>query len=819
MSYERLSGTRSSRRYRRNYFFRSLGLELPTLLTLGHSEDEVPKPVFRTSTRSAFSESAVHIIPSLASLTIVILNLKTIYLGRTLTGEITSPAVNIALLQVTAKLVELFAIASLTSMVVHTVRTQMVVGDGVPLGAISGIFMFSSLSYLWSPELWGSLGGPMPLPARIRIYGVLLLSGVLAATLGPATAVLLIPKEQDWDAGGSEIYIRGSPNSVWPSLVELSHSGQESLCALPNATDYPVCPSGGYRSMSPEQKSTLQVYNKEQVQQNLSSFMFAGYPRVMPSTIHWMPRISLTGIYRSFACETSVTGVHGAETIYFSRLLKDWQTAVASIPYSPLMATVSQYKYYDTLRATAGTRVPTVRVACSNAQNLTRIANKMDFPVLPKTGCWSTTATFEYKEINQTLNENVRATWVSLPEQFGRVSAGLLFESPWVDNSSRVALGCSIDARWANATLSCSGGIDLLGSCKSSVTKLAPGQSYSNWPKYSEFRPLNNSAWTSIELQQDWLDVLTPRVGATHEEEEPSPPASTLEQLLENTLDISGLARDGIAQHMAWNDMKIGSLNRTTTLEWVIASIVADGLSREGSARVLDVSGEPTSWSLLDYDKTLDFTHQLFNRGKPLKEPKDVPHIKQPAKIMIFGYSYKARVFTDYLSISVHLIYMLLASYHTITLILRRRVSACWDSITEFFALMQNSQPATKALRNTCAGVRELRTYAQVAFIRVVQSPTGASTTDRPHLELMFRGEEPRNVELTTLSHNSLMEAKPLRTSGHSRTWAPGSSNSVSASLSSARELRPFEREQSRRRLACRGQSEISKIQDDTVYS
>jgi hypothetical protein len=199
-----------SKVYRSNHLFRSIGLEVLTLDCFRSPKREVPKPVFRTSVKTALSNLAVHLLPILASITVVTLNLKTIYLGETLTGSTQSAAINIAMLQVTAKLVDLLIISSLASILAHTIRKEMALGNGVPLGAIGGAFMFSSLSYLWSAELWGSLRSKLTRPAKLRVLGTIMLSVLLAATVGPSTAVLLIPGYQAWNAGGSQIYIRGS---------------------------------------------------------------------------------------------------------------------------------------------------------------------------------------------------------------------------------------------------------------------------------------------------------------------------------------------------------------------------------------------------------------------------------------------------------------------------------------------------------------------------------------------------------------------------------------------------------------------------------
>ncbi|MCJ1389676.1 hypothetical protein MMC18_002533 [Xylographa bjoerkii] len=756
---------------KRNYLLRSVGLELPTLVRSGSPASEIPKSVFRTSLKAALSNSAIHILPILASITVVTLNLKTIYVGRTLTGQIESAAINIAMLQVTAKLVELLIIASLTNIVVYTIRMEMVLGDGVPLGAVGGAFMFSSLSYLWSPELWGSFQSNSTLSVKLRLYGILILSGLLAATVGPSTAVLIIPRDQDWSAGGSEIYIRGSSDEVWPTQVDYTLSGAEPFCSFPNATDYGVCPSGGYLSMLPFRTTVLQLHNFLDMQQNVSSFMFGSTSTLIPSTFHRMPGLSLTGNWRSFACETSMTGVHGAEAIYLSQLLTDWKQVVMSIPYAPLTTTISEYKYNDNLMGTISSRVPVVRVACSDAQNVSSVNNEIQFPVLPNHGCWNSMEYFEYADLNQTSSDRLKTTWVLLPAQFGRVSAGLLFEAPWVDGSSRVVLGCSVDARWADATLSSTGSTGT--SCQASVTDLARGYDISDWPKYSEFRPTNGSSWSPIQLQQSWLDVLTPYVEVNDVSGGQPWRATTLESLLYGTVATNDLFHSSLSQTAVWNKMDLGSLNRTISLEWVLATVVADGLSREGSARVLDTTGELSSWTILDYNKTTDFQSQLLCGGMPLEQPVGVELITNRASIQISGYSYKASLFTDYLSISILLIYILLALYHAVEIVFTRRASACWDTITELLALMQNSRPATLALKNTCAGIKELSTYAKVAIIRVTQPSAATSATPIPHIEVIFREEEHIPVELRTLLNDSTSpNARLLGAPIHANTWS-----------------------------------------------
>ena len=821
MSYEQSAGGRVHSRYKRNYLFRSLGLELPTLLRFGSPAKEGPKPVYRTSLKAALSSSAGHVLPILAALTAVVINLKTMYLGRTLTGQIKSASVNIAMLQVAAKLVELLIISSLTRIVAHTIRKEMMVGNDVPLGVISGAFLFSSLNYFWSPELWGSLGSKISRSAKLRVFGMLLFSGLLAAFAGPSTAVLLVPKDQAWVAGSSDVYIRGSPDEVWSRRLESVSSGSEPFCSLPNATEYSSCPSGGYLSMLPFRTIPFQRHNVHAIRPNASSFAFGSSTIVIPSTSNRMPSISLRGNWRSYACETSMTGIHGAEAIYLSQILRDWHQIVLSIPYAPTTTTTSEYKYTPSLKGTTVSRAPVVRVACSDAQNISSVNREVEFPFLPNEACWSSTKRFEYKDLNQTSSNDLRTTWIQLPETFGSVSAGLLFEGPWVEGSSRVVLGCSIDARWANATLSTTGNLanpDSVGDvCEASKSKMGP---WADWPRYSEFRPTNDSAWSNIQLLSSWLDILTPYVEVNDIPGKQPWHAKTLERLLYDALTTNGLLQSRLPQTEIWNSRDLGSLNRTVTLEWVLATVIADGLSREGSARVLNTTGAPGLWTILDYKKSKNFAKHLLNGEKTLDEPAVVPLVKKRASILISGYSYKASVFTDYLAISVLVLYILLAIYHMAELVIQRRVSDSWDTITELIALMHNSRPAPVALKHTCAGIQELATYAHTAIIRVLRPDRTASAMDIPRLEVIFHEQSQEPVAMIDLSSDdaSSMNTRLLSAPAHSKTWAPGSRNSFESTSALGQDWRHYSQQVETSELRRRTNSEMTKVQADTLY-
>lgn len=245
---------------RNNVFLRSVGIELLGAfpwrkLSLWGNVDistertEPLKPVLQRGFLVALSRCGVHLLPSAVSLTIILLNTKRLFLGRSLQEGVIDDTTAFAILQIAAKLQEVLIIASLATIVIHTIRQQILSAEGVPLGLISGIFSFTDIRYLLSAEFWGSMTSKNSKFAKFRVYSILVIAAALATTAGPATAVLMIPRSQQWAAGGSPFWIRGTPSDLWPLNMTYQSNNTERYCSYENATTYSVCPSGGYSSM------------------------------------------------------------------------------------------------------------------------------------------------------------------------------------------------------------------------------------------------------------------------------------------------------------------------------------------------------------------------------------------------------------------------------------------------------------------------------------------------------------------------------------------------------------------------------------------
>jgi len=74
-------------------------------------------------------------------------------------------------------------------------------------------------SFFWSPEFVGGVASCKKLKTRYEIGRriaftlLLLLLGTIAALVGPASAILMIPGVVDWPVGGMVYWLNGQPQT------------------------------------------------------------------------------------------------------------------------------------------------------------------------------------------------------------------------------------------------------------------------------------------------------------------------------------------------------------------------------------------------------------------------------------------------------------------------------------------------------------------------------------------------------------------------------------------------------------------------------
>lgn len=760
------------------HLLHSLGVELLPMLDFGSCLQERPKPVLQTSRTLAWFSCGVHILPICTSIVMVSMNLKGYYCGF-LTGKIVSLAINIALLQIAAKLQELLIVASLTTIIVHSIRAELITGEGVPLGILGSSFLFTSLSYFWSPPFWGALKAKAPLSTKVRLYTLLVLCGIVAATAGPSSAILMVPRSQTWHAGGGLIYLPGNASTLWPDEVSIDSSVSD-FCQVSNATEIPICLSTSYLTFKQKARSELLLRNVGGSQWNSSTeFLFGERTIDLPSQLSVIPGLFLHGTPRAAACHTAAIGVDLREGILLYQLHSDWRQTVFSRPFRAFQPSVSEYKYAYSTRADSQTKtkVPAVRVACSSAQNLSSSAYQVKFPILPVNSCPDQATSLHDVSLNKKSTNRIQSRWSSLPQTFQAANTGLVIEAPW-DNATntRPVVGCSIDARWALGM----GCIEPEARANGNIYQSTPG---TTGFESSSFRPPSDGSWTRIGLHLSFLQALTPPMTLIYGNELESN-ISTLDWILESMGIATGLTEKAQTQTQTWNDELGGGINRTVSIEWTLAALIADGLSRQGSARMFNTSDPLLGWSPRYYERKPDFENEVLSGKEPLKRPESDSVIEDQVVITIQGYSFSANAVTDYLAVAVLLTHVCLALGHTILIVRKSQSSSSWDTLTELLVLMLNSPPS-KAFMNTGAGIMELSTYSHKARIQALKAPNGSA--DEPaSIEAVFENGEDDSYEMHRLlatseqlgGDNSVPSPDLTIASERAKTWPFFSANS-----------------------------------------
>ncbi|RSL99941.1 hypothetical protein CEP52_009465 [Fusarium oligoseptatum] len=80
----------------------------------------------------------------------------------------------------------------------------------------------------------------------MRIIGLVVTAGLIAPLVGPTSAVLMIPRELDWAAGGGHLWLNGTKNQLWPAKLEKGRSPED---------DEVHCIAGGWENIRDNYKT------------------------------------------------------------------------------------------------------------------------------------------------------------------------------------------------------------------------------------------------------------------------------------------------------------------------------------------------------------------------------------------------------------------------------------------------------------------------------------------------------------------------------------------------------------------------------------
>ena len=192
--------------------------------TVGKGYTEQTKIAIRKSRTTALLRALIHFIPVGVALWEIVLNWNTYFVGY--------DVYNLAYYQFGAKVHEIAIEASLSAVIFSYVRYELMLGDGIPFGALFSGLQISQASYLWSMEFWGTITSRnISRASKLRLLAVVTASIFLATVTGPSSAILLVPRLDYWPAGSTQIWINVTSDNLWPSrLVNLFPDN--SICIL-----------------------------------------------------------------------------------------------------------------------------------------------------------------------------------------------------------------------------------------------------------------------------------------------------------------------------------------------------------------------------------------------------------------------------------------------------------------------------------------------------------------------------------------------------------------------------------------------------------
>ena len=762
------------------YTLRALGFELVNVLFHRWSKAEARKPVLRRSRWIALSRCAIHFLPSSVFLFLIPRNINCMYLGPDFFDP-TSVGFYQVLFQITAKLLEILCVASLTTIVLHALRHDLM-RAGVPLAFVgSGVF-FSQANFFWGPEMFAGALYSVKSWQRLRLLILIIVAGALALLIAPSSAVLLQPQSQTVRAGGTMYFLPAAPDVLWPS--EISGSDELLECLGDYSPHNIVCASAGLESL----RSYFQNFNTSFFLPKMMCGNHGHQPFVVQRLGAVIPHLLNSGSIGGLdvARETSISQPNAITATFQDGLIGDWRKAADAWSGSRLTST-SQYRYAEQRLSSVVSTSPVIFPRCSRAQNVTAGQSQVVFfPVKS----WTNRKVYvtekgspEWEDnerphittmLTRNLSELIQHEWVELPiDQFGPVSGGIILHLPGSDSKTSYALvACSISAFWYSSEIYAD---SLRYEAAWSVPNTDVG--VEGWgPIRNDLNASNaeaNNHRRLITIRDKWFQSLSPRTACASRGNESTQFTTTLDCLfsdvglstvLEDMRTLGQPIWDGkTCNHQPpdpaatdvdrFNRVDCDNGYKHQLIEMILGSVFANGLSRYGSRYAFDSSSvekskhDPSRWVRKVLPKAPDYSDSLLS-NKPhhnaiLSASAGSDHVDLRMDVHVVGFAWCARGFSGYLAIAVVLIYMLLALVHTVWVLKTGVTSSSWDTVTELLALALNS-PRPDALKGSGAGIERMGTYRRMVRLRV----QGEKENER--VVMVIDGEEQsgRNIEI-----------------------------------------------------------------------
>ena len=645
------------------------------------------------------------------AISVAILNSFGYYIGEELAGPKGDDDEKLAGLQLAAKLHELTIQASIAAMLLHYIRHEVVLRDGLPFGALFAGHLFKDISFLWSSEFWGAASGAFPDDwSKLKLVVLLVVCSLLGLTAGPASATILKPRMGHWPAGGTDFWIGVPAAELWSAAV----IGTEVPASCSSHIADKSCPRGDWQTLA---------------QQYFPYWSHLEKKGVLPETIRIPSSRSIREMYplirsssqqysQPFTVATTQNSVIADSVAETGRL---WSWVVAAAWRSK----GQPWRFWSHTEAkfTVSAHQPIVHTRCTNhslaANDST--GNTAKFYDLTAIDAFRKDGDFPLDMKLDTINANGGDTnvgpqlhWKTVPQPSTNGTAlAAIAVIAGTTKTSRMLYVCTVDARIATA--------EVHGTRNGNKVVASHLKPSSIWmPAGTDATYGGGNSWPVVSIEPQWANFLNPRVENGN---------STVFQTLATAA--------GLRNANSFPGPDAGYL-----IESILATMIVNGLARRHYKH--GIIGGLDNW---DFDTELPTCGSWCNQMMPIHGPMggggSVYTVDDTAKwnatklqmnAEAIGYAYSPKGTTTILSIAVLLIYSCIVLVHWVFMIWAKESSSRWHSSSEIAALAMNPRP-TEALRNTGAGVETSKIFRQRVRIVSVGEQMELSFKDRPGQE------------------------------------------------------------------------------------
>ena len=467
--------------------------------------------------------------------------------------------------------------------------------------------------------------------------------------------------------------MNGTADDFWPVVLRAEHLGEPQSCNEGLVSG--ICAQNGlpllliYDYYSRNTDGGFQIFTPDQ-----------DFPRIIDGT----PKV------KDISAESWTIAPHVATSRAITRLGVD-----------PQWVTKGNATGIQSGQASSDAAV--VRTVCSpNIMSTRNGTSEVALPILPAFETWTKDGkpgderTINLREPlwvqrngSRVENDHLTTVFVAPDPDMTSVTTGVVVLGPLTNLSERIAMTCSIDARWNYAQHSMIKSDDYgIGNVGNSVYALLRSRNAQANLKTMTL-PVNDSNWRHVYADQSWLKGALGYQTPFNTRYQPyykgidRPPYNT------TALATFILARSMYTEpHRTsidfWNDS-------IPAMESVISTAFADVMSRAGSVREINRTILQVN-SVSDCQMQAGSDRYKFCPSPQTDEAKNLSerHFNGSRT----GYAYQASSATDYLSISVLALYVAIVLCHVVSSVISRRSFAYWDTAEEMLLLAKNSQPS-----------------------------------------------------------------------------------------------------------------------------